>query len=317
MSRNEEKMRLRQQRERDKAPPLYKGLNRRSIGLLPGPRDVKTCFLANHGMDPKRAEQVLLAIEANQNTCCIRTSSASVKSRAAALIFRGRVLGCVYGNKSMPSQLFGPAAYEHLHRELSLRDTAFESYMIEEDIALASASMFHGTVLDSPKQNPEESFRTIHEQLKGFNHPGCALIVDENSTAIFAAYYFRGKMVAAFSYQDGWLNPTLESAWRYLRDDSRLQVLSSMLTAGSITEVGELTFSVSGLADRVFDPLQSRDSQAVSSLMLIGFANQKEKKVRAAVDINRFVPHFRTGNYKPSQNPTDEAHYRVNTLTWT
>jgi hypothetical protein len=315
MSRAQEKVRLRKHRQRDAKVPDYAGLNRRTTGLLPRPKLVESSSLAVH-LDSQRAEQFLLAIEANQTTCCIYTSSAYYKSRSAALVFRGRVLGCVYGNKVLDHQLFGSGAYDYMHRELSHKDTTLDAYLLDEGLALAAASMFHGTVLDPPDQgDPEASFRSAFETLRYYNRPGAIFILDELSQAIFSAYVFKGKTVGAFSFEDGWLNPEYESAEPFLKDCPDARIFGGMLSAGGIEEAERITFSLSGLADRRIDAWTGFNKEEVSNVMLIGFAAQQPQRPPTAIDINRFVPRFRSA-IPTMHRPVAIANpFKINPLT--
>jgi hypothetical protein len=292
MSRKEEKMRLFKHREREQHSKDYHGHNRRTTALLPRPRKAETASVAIHQFDCQRAEQFLLALEANETTCCLYTTSRFYKSRAAALVFRGRMLGCVYGSKHMEGQLFGQAAFDYMHRELSHRETELDAYALDEALALAAASMFHGTVIDSTgRDDPAASFRAACETLKYYNRPGTIFILDGTAQAIFAAYFFRGKTVGAFSFDDGWLNPQYESAEPYLKAAKKVEVVGGMLAASSVEEVEKLTFSLTGLADRKAEEWGGMSQEEVSNVMLIGFASHGQgRPIKTLTDVNRFVP---------------------------
>src|ERR1700678_4465190 len=77
--------------------PRFNGANRRATGLLPEPSGEH-----GHEMTTNKYsdyQQFFAALKANQQTCCIKFSSENQKSRGAILIFKGRVLGVIYGRK--------------------------------------------------------------------------------------------------------------------------------------------------------------------------------------------------------------------------
>ncbi len=86
------------------------GANRRAIGLVPVPKE-REIHEVNKSNGLKH-QQLLVSIEGNHQTCCLRVISPFHKSRAAIMVFRGRVIGCLYGNKRLGHQLFGADALE-------------------------------------------------------------------------------------------------------------------------------------------------------------------------------------------------------------
>jgi hypothetical protein len=223
--------------------------NRRAIGLLPSPtthamREVFRCADIKY-------HQLLLQIEARQSTCCVRVMCPSGKSRAAILIFRGRVLGCVYGNKRFSHQQFGEDALKYTLSDMIAQDTIVEVYLLTEEIALAAASMFHSKIMAaSSNDDPYDLLeRGIHGLMRT-RSPGCVIINNCEGHAVCMVYVFGGKIVAVYSFLEGWMDPTFESAELCLASVPDPQVSASCLTARSIDEVLSKTFSLTGLNDR-------------------------------------------------------------------
>jgi hypothetical protein len=294
--------------------PDFRGPSRRTVNLIPRPETEQGCHAHKYG-EHNRPEQLLLSVEATQATCCIHLSSPYYKSRSAALIFRGRILGCVYGNKHLPYQLFGKTAYDYMHRELSHRESELQSYPLDEELVLAAAAMFNGEIIDPLTQStPEEAFRFAHEALIHCNRPGTIVILDENASAIYSAFYFRGKTVGAYSHEDGWLKPQYESAEHYLRNSQGASVFGATLTARGIEDVWNQTFSLSGLGDRHVEDWHNQQSQDLKNVMLIGFANRKDKRPNKSVEMNRFIPKYRQSPHPTNRNVQVDNPFKINTL---
>src|SRR5580693_1581666 len=133
----------------------YKGTNRRAISLMPGPalRDTQDIPVS----DQTKFRQMLLSIEANQSSCCIKITSPKHKSRGAVLVFRGRVVGCMYGNKRLERQLFGQEAYSCVLADISHQSNVIDAYLLSEDLVLAAASLFNGEIFNADSvHSPEE-----------------------------------------------------------------------------------------------------------------------------------------------------------------
>src|SRR5262249_33125714 len=115
------------------------GVNRRAIGLIPTPlhREVHDVS-ESHTL---RYHHLLISIEGNHHTCCMRVVSPRNKSRSAIMVFRGRVLGCLYGNKKLESQQFGSDALEQAMSDLAHPESMLDAYMLPEDLVLAASAL--------------------------------------------------------------------------------------------------------------------------------------------------------------------------------
>ncbi len=224
----------------------YKGSNRRAISLMPGPalRDTQDIPVS----DQTKFRQMLLSIEANQSSCCIKITSPKHKSRGAVLVFRGRIVGCIYGNKRLEHQLFGQEAYSCILADVNHQNNAIDAYLLSEDLVLSAASLFNGEVFNAAaNNNPEQVFETAHRGLVHSGMPGCIVIKSAESVPVAIIYLFGGKIIGVFSHKDGWVSNSYEKAWQYLTQSPGAKVSASMLAARNIEEVLKLSFSLSGL----------------------------------------------------------------------
>jgi hypothetical protein len=254
--------------------------NRRAIGLLPSPaaqarREVFRCAEIKY-------HQLLLQVEARQSTCCVRVMCPSGKSRAAILIFRGRVLGCVYGNKRFNHQKFGEEALKYTLSDMIAQDTMVEVYLLTEEIALAAASMFNSKIMSArANDDPYDLLERGVHGLMRTKSPGCIIINNCEGHAVCMIYLFGGKIVAVYSFIEGWMEPNFESAELCLSSVPEPQVLASALTARSIDEVLAQSFSLTGLNDRRATP---------STEFAINFSPYDSHERIPAFSVKRTVP---------------------------
>jgi hypothetical protein len=225
------------------------GKNRRAIGLLPLPGDGQRHEISQSNY--LRYHQLLISLEGKQSTCCLRVASPKNKSRSAILLFRGRVLGCLYGSKNIDRQLFGEEALERAVADLAAPGNVLDAYVLSEELVLAAAALFHGHVLNqSSYMNAEQTLEMACQHLLHSDMPGCVVISSDDNLAACMVYMFGGKIVGVYSFKDGWVQPTYETALHYLQRTPNAHVMASKLTACNVQEVMDLTFSVTGLADR-------------------------------------------------------------------
>lgn len=230
------------------------GANRRAINLVPLPTVRETHEIAqSHRI---RYHQLLVSIEAKQSTCCIRVISETSKSRAAILVFRGRVLGCLYGSKFEDQQLFGQEAHQRAMSELAKPDNIIDTYLLSEELVLAGGALFHGHQVDAFGSSPEQIFESAVTHLMHSNAPGCVVINSADNEALCMVYIFKGHIIGVYSFSSGWVLSTYEAALEYVVDSPNAQVMASALAARNIKEVENMTFSLTGLGDRTDQPKQ-------------------------------------------------------------
>src|SRR5580698_8885896 len=88
----------------------YKGNNRRALSLLPQPMIGSDILVQGASINVR--SNVLLSLEANKKSGCLIVRSEKNKSRAGILMYRGRILGCMRGQKKTHDHLFGNQAYQ-------------------------------------------------------------------------------------------------------------------------------------------------------------------------------------------------------------
>ncbi len=228
-----------------------RGSNRRAVGLVPFP--MKSSQREISEAKKVRYQQLLISIEGKQSTCCIKVVSPKRKSRSAILVFRGRVLGCVYGRKDLDTQILGADAFQPFIDDLSLQDSLVDTYILPEDLALAAASLFHGEVFHQPANlSAGETFEYVHRNLSCTGMPGCVVIKRLGSDEVLAfVYMFGGKVAGVFTFADGWLKNTYEQASDLVYQNVTALVSASKLNACNVQEVFELSFGLTGI-DRSF-----------------------------------------------------------------
>ncbi len=274
----------------------FQSASRRATSLMPGPsmRDMQDIPIS----DQSKFRQLLLSIEGNQSSCCIKVTSPRHRSRGAVLIFRGRVIGCIYGNKRLERQLFGQEAYSCILADISHQTNTIDAYLLGEDLVLASASLFNGDVYNAAENtSPEEVFESAYRGLVHSGMPGCIVVKNSEDLPISITYIFGGKIVGVFSHKEGWVSTSYEKAWQYVVSTPKAQVSASMLAARNIEEVKAMSFSLSGINEHKQD-IPSKFSEYELSYALV--TNYDRKKA-----LQLTMPFSLTNPFMPrTKNPT-------------
>ncbi len=245
-----------EQRENYAPSSKYSGANRRAINLIPLPVTAEGHELAN--TTAVKYHHLLVTIEGNQRTCCLKIISPKQKSRAALLIFRGRVVGCLYGKRATDFHYFNRDAHQRALTDLATPGNVLDAYQLPEDLVLAAAALFHGQVLDFNRlQPPSKILDAAIQQITAFGLPGCVVVNTSSNEMVCMVYIAGGRILGVYSSQDGWVEATHQAALRYLGNIPDAQIVGSVLAIRSVDDLARVGFSLTGLGDRRFELTKS------------------------------------------------------------
>lgn len=225
------------------------GLNRRAMGLIP--QAISSDSRKVTEASQLRYHQMLYSLANKQNTCCIKVICPREKARAAMLVFRGKVLGCVFGRKGSEKQLFGQEAFSELCSILTSVDSIIDTYIMPESVALASGSLFHGSVFNQEMGvDAMQAFNMASSHLIQTEMPGCIVVKNSNHQIGGFIYFFGGSIVGVFSFKNGWMKASLESAIELIKFCPDANISASKLHATSVEEVEALAFEMTDIDER-------------------------------------------------------------------
>ncbi len=198
---------------------------------------------------------IFCSLAANKSTCCIRISSSKQKSRATLILFRGRVLSCVYGRRGVNQYIFGQAAFARAQIDLLQQQAEFSVHPLSEETAMAAAAYFEGHYNDQPKSAPvQDFFAKSSEQINSQKAPGCFVVRDNEKNTSTVVYFYGGKIIGIFSYEKGWCKDNrFDTAVKAVSEKQGLTTSAYMLPVLSLQELYNLTFSLIGVDDSEID----------------------------------------------------------------
>ncbi|HEY9759659.1 MAG TPA: hypothetical protein V6C97_31155 [Oculatellaceae cyanobacterium] len=186
------------------------GSTRRTLGLLPMPQSRYGHEITE--TDTLRLQMLLLSIESKKISCCLRVFSESTKSRSAVLIYRGRLIGCVYGKRG-EEQHFGKQAFNKIMDDLVSQGNLLDTYKLTDELALAAAALFHGGLNQVFNGAPaSEIYPKCARMVANNKRTGCIVCKDNGEGAISITYLFEGAIVGVYSFSEGWQTPTQTAA---------------------------------------------------------------------------------------------------------
>ncbi|MGH7192644.1 MAG: hypothetical protein ACREJM_03815, partial [Candidatus Saccharimonadales bacterium] len=202
----------------------------------------------------------------NKRTGCLRIVSPTRRSRSAILIYRGRVVGCLYGSRKFDTHFLQHDAHRRALADLAAPGNVLDAYELPEELVLAACSMFNGQVLriDMQQQSTdmmEQALRTISET----GLPGCAVVNTIEDEMVCMVYVFEGKIIGVFSAQDGWVKPSYEAAMKYTGCGQPTKVMASFLPITDREQAETLGFSLTGLSDMIYRPAHLMRSLATTT----------------------------------------------------
>lgn len=238
---------------------VFFGASRRAVDLMPGnlahsePETTQTSQVRFH--------QLLINIEGSQVTGCFKIVSSVTKSRSSILLYRGRALGSVFGERTLEHQLFGEEGLSCALEDLSSPDNTLIAHQLPEDIVLAAASMFQGQPLNVGRQtSAKDYFQASMDILLQSGSPGCVVVKQKNDDAMAMIYVARNKVVGIYSNRDGWLDPKHTSNLFDLTGTDDVEITGSVLLVQNGEQAYLLGMSLSGLSDRRFGIGRGADS---------------------------------------------------------
>lgn len=198
-----------------------------------------------------RFHHLVISLEGSQRTGCLKIDSPRTKSRSAILLYKGRVVGCVYGRKNMVCQYLAEDAHKCAMSDLASPGNSVEAYELPEEIVLSAASLFCGQPVHL-EQSPalERIFEQAMATVVRSGLPGCVVLTSQTNESVCLFYIFNGQVLGVHSAKDGWLSSTKPEFLRqYVRELGPVRIMGAVLPSRA-TDPEQIGFSLSGLGDR-------------------------------------------------------------------
>jgi hypothetical protein len=219
--------------------------NRRALAWLPVPPSKQDHEVAE--TDSLRLQSLLLSIESRALSCCIRVFSPTSKSRSALLIYKGRIIGTVFGSRDEPDQIFGRPAFDRAMADLLAPGNVLDAYRLSNELVLASASLFHdGLSAALERDSAIETYSCTADAMIANKSTGCIACMASSESLVSVTYFFEGKIIGVYSVAEGWLTQTQTAALNSIEAVADVEICHSVLRVGQAA-ADCLTESLTGL----------------------------------------------------------------------
>jgi len=160
-------------------------------------RNLKTFKIADYDL-----QWLITDLEGGSRTACIKTASKN-QSRSAALLYKGRVVGCFHQSKETP--LPGPtaAALAGLLSDLDQAETNVTIYDLPEEIVFSMSALFLGTLLNMQCENTaSDHYDSLMENLTRRKKSACLTILAGYPVETRLVLVHRGQLIGVFNVED-------------------------------------------------------------------------------------------------------------------
>lgn len=143
-------------------------------------------------------DKLFAELELANFTGCIKARSETQKSRSAMVLFRGRVVGSIYGRKDMQDPFPVEKALAMIRQDLQVEDTLLQVYELPESVVLAMASLFIGCPI---KRDSDQSAKDFIENtlisMSFAEETGCFNLA-KNNQPDYLLFVYNGKPAGGY-----------------------------------------------------------------------------------------------------------------------
>ncbi|HEY9682246.1 MAG TPA: hypothetical protein V6C89_16365 [Drouetiella sp.] len=157
-------------------------------------------------------EELMQHIENTKFTGCLKAQNEERLSRSAALLFEGRVVGCIYGTKSPKPQPYTTETAMYLMiSDLQTSGTDVQLYTLPEEVILSMSSLFLGCPIEGlPESNTPTVAIGLLKEFEKRGQTACLTLSTDGSGTISVSFVYAGKYIGSFLVEKQQFMPSVE-----------------------------------------------------------------------------------------------------------
>ncbi len=150
--------------------------------------------------DERTLDELMEHIESTKFTGCLKAQNEEHLSRSAALLFEGRVVGCIYGTKSPKPQPYTTETAMYLMiGDLQASGTDVQLYSLPEEIILSMSSLFLGCPIEGlPVSNTPTVALGLLDEFAKRGQTACLTLSTDGSGTISVSFVHAGNYIGSF-----------------------------------------------------------------------------------------------------------------------
>jgi hypothetical protein len=169
-------------------------------------------------------------LEGGMRTGCMKVFSEEVPSRSAALLYKGRVVGCIYGNKTLSEPQPTEGSLQFMMKDLSLPETNVVIYDLPEQVALSMSALFLGYPVDRTDEHDSKTyFEYIINWLKDREQTACIALSLPTEGGTCLGFVYKGEFIGSFYVEEQKYVTNISSMMQLIEKDPQARIEVSML----------------------------------------------------------------------------------------
>jgi hypothetical protein len=199
---------------------------RRSLDLILPPMDgeLKEVRMADTSLDSFIEE-----LESSKKTGCLKASSDHHKSRAAAILYNGRVMGCLYSCFKAEIQSTDPSLKLMLG-DLAHNESIAWVYDLPEKVVLAISALFQGVpVARSDEYDARTYMDKVNDLLAKKKDTACVAFNLPASASTCLTFVHKGDYIGAFYVKDQVFKEEIGFVHDLLKEEEHARVEACIL----------------------------------------------------------------------------------------
>jgi hypothetical protein len=181
-------------------------------------------------MKERGKEWVITDIEGGMRTGCIQIISEKNQTRSAILLYKGRSVGCIFGDKDMGNGVPKELALGHTLKQLEDEDAQIRIYPLTDDITLPLSALFYGYPVERSDNLDTRSYLDyLLEWLAGKKQTACIAISFATRQVTCLLLVYQGKFTGAFHIDRQEFSTTIDPVHNLLKAEPTASFEASIL----------------------------------------------------------------------------------------
>jgi hypothetical protein len=224
---------------------------KRATDLVPPPFDEDS--LATFTSEEQDVEWLITDIEGGMRTGCVKSVSQSAMSRSAALLYKGRAVGCIYGRKQQSENYGTEQSLQIMLQDLEKPDTAIQLYDLPENIVLPMSALFLGYPV--PREENVDARTYMDYMCNWFeskSQTACLAITFPSRSATSLCFIHEGKFCGAFYVEEQKFSQDKEFVYSLMQGDPQASVEANILPPEMTSSAVRFGFNLSMARKKVY-----------------------------------------------------------------
>ncbi len=175
-------------------------------------------------------EWLVSDLEDEMRTGCVKASSEEKKSRGGMLLYRGRAVGCIYGNHNQTEPEPTEPSLHMMLQDMRLPNTEVLVYDLPENVILAMSALFLGYPVERKDTlDPRSYFDYIVDWLELKQLTACVAFSMPTIMGTCLGFVCNGTFIGTFYVEEQSFSPELEFIYDLIAQDYATKVEVSIL----------------------------------------------------------------------------------------